>query len=74
MDGSILVPLSLASLVVAMILTLYDMRSSLRPVRCPDCAHCRALVEDEARTQERLTREYARKIGLQDDDDDRRIG
>jgi uncharacterized membrane protein len=74
MDGSILVPLSLVSLVVAMILTLYDMRSSLRPAACPECAHCRALAEDEARTQERLSREYARKIGLRDEDDDRRIG
>jgi hypothetical protein len=74
MDGSILVPLSLVSLVVAMILTLYDMRSSLGPAACPECAHCRTRAEDEARTQERLSREYARKIGLRDEDDDRRIG
>jgi hypothetical protein len=53
--------------------TLYDMGASLRPAACPECRHCRELAEESARRQEALTQEYARRHGL-DDDDDRRIG
>jgi hypothetical protein len=75
MDGSVLAPLGLAALVGAMIITLYDMGVSLRPAACPECSHCRALAEADAAEQERLAREYARRVGLSDeDDDDRRIG
>jgi MinD superfamily P-loop ATPase len=73
MDGSLLEPLALGALVVAMIVTLYDMRASLRPAACPECRHCREVAEQEAALQERLAREYARRNHL-DDDDDRRIG
>jgi hypothetical protein len=58
----------------AMLITLYEMGSALRPVACPECGHCRALAESEAREQQRLAREYARRVGLGDDDDDRTIG
>ena len=75
MDGSILQPLSLIAVAVAMVLTLYDMRSSLRPATCPKCTHCVAIAEEEARIQDQLAREYARRVGLEDDEDDhRRIG
>jgi hypothetical protein len=75
MDGSLLQPLGLAALVGAMILTLYEMGSALRPVTCPECSHCRAIAEADAREQERLAREYSRRAGLPDhDDDDRKIG
>jgi protein-S-isoprenylcysteine O-methyltransferase Ste14 len=75
MDASILQPMGLIAVAVAMALTLYDMRSSLRPATCPKCAHCVAIAEEEARLQEQLTREYARRVGLEDDEDDhRRIG
>jgi hypothetical protein len=73
MDGSLLQPLGLAALVIAMIVTLYDMGASLRPAACPECRHCRELAEADARRQEALAREYAHRHGL-DDDDDRRIG
>jgi hypothetical protein len=73
MDGTLLQPLGLGALVIAMIVTLYDMGASLRPAACPECRHCRELAEDNARRQEALTKEYARRHGL-DDDDDRRIG
>lgn len=74
MDGSILHPAAVGALLVAMIVTLYEMGASLRPARCHECAHCQAAVAEEARTQERLSREYARRAGLDDEDDDRRIG
>ena len=75
MDGSILQPLGLIAVAVAMVLTLYDMRSSLRPATCPECAHCLAVAEEQARIQAQLTRDYARRVGLEDDEDDhRRIG
>ena len=74
MDGSIL-PLAAMALVAAMVVTMYDMASSLKPVRCAECPHCRARAEADAREQERLSREYARRVGLDDrDDDDRTIG
>jgi hypothetical protein len=65
----------LVALIGAMVITLYEMGSSLRPVRCPECQHCRDLAEAAARDQERLAAEYARRVGLpHEDDDDRRIG
>jgi hypothetical protein len=75
MDGSMLQLLGLGAVVAAMIITLYDMGASLRPATCPECAHCRALAETDAREQERLARDYARRAGLpdKDDDDHRRI-
>jgi hypothetical protein len=75
MDGSMLQILGLVALVGAMIITLYEMGTSLRPATCPECSHCRELAEAEARDQERLASEYSKRVGLPDkDDDDRRIG
>lgn len=74
MDGSILQPLGLVALVGAMFLILYEMGASLKPVVCAECPHCRARAEADAREQDRLAREYARRVGLDDEDDDRTIG
>jgi hypothetical protein len=75
MDGSMLQPLGLVALVVAMIVTLYEMGASLRPAVCAECPHCRQRAEEDAVRQERLSREYARRNGIDvDDDDERRIG
>jgi hypothetical protein len=73
MDPTLLQPLGLVAVVVAMIVTLYEMGTALKPATCPECTHCRTIAEEEARTQERLAREYARRVGLEDEDDDRRI-
>ncbi len=74
MEGTMLQPLGLVALVVAMIVTLYEMRVSLRPATCPECSHCRQRAEEAALLQERLSQEYARRNGLEiDDDEDRRI-
>ena len=70
MDGSLLQPIGLTALVLAMIITLYEMGAALRPATCPECSHCRALAEADAREQERLAREYAKRAGLPDRDDD----
>jgi hypothetical protein len=74
MEQSLLPSLGLVALVVAMIITLYDMASALRPSTCPECSHCRAIAAAAAREQERLNSEYARRIGLDEDDDHRRLG
>jgi hypothetical protein len=74
MDGSVLQSAGLIALVVAMILTIYDLRASLAPETCAECPHCQARAEAERRTQEELSREYARRNGFDRDDDDRRIG
>jgi hypothetical protein len=75
MDGLTLQQVGIVALIGAMFITIYEMGASLRPATCPECQHCRGLAEAEARDQERLAREYAKRIGLPDkDDDDRRIG
>jgi hypothetical protein len=68
MDGSIL-QVGLVALVGAIVLTTYEMGSALRPVTCPECAHCRARLEADRLEQERLAREYARKMNLPDEDE-----
>ena len=70
MDGSIL-QVGLIAVMAALVLTLYEMGSSLRPVTCPECSHCRARAEAERIEQERLARDYARRMNLPRDDDDR---
>jgi hypothetical protein len=72
MEGSIL-PIGLVALVGAMIVMVVEMGSSLRPAACPECGHCQARRAAEELEQERLARDYARRIGLEDDDD-RRLG
>lgn len=76
MDASTLQLAGLFALIGAMVITLYEMGVSLKPVACAECPHCRAIAADEAREQDRLRREYARRVGLpeNDDEDDRRIG
>ena len=71
LDGLKLVKPEIA-LVGAISLTLYEMGAALRPEACPECSHCRARAQEAAREQERLAREYARRVGLDDRDDDRR--
>jgi len=71
MDGSIM-PLGITALVAAMLITMYDMASSLKPVTCAECPHCQAIADADRREQERLSREYARRVGLDDRDDDDR--
>jgi hypothetical protein len=73
MDGWMLQVLGMVAIAVAMIVTMYDLRLSLSPETCSECPHCRARAEAERRRQEELSREYSRKIGL-DEDDDRKIG
>ncbi len=66
MDASILQTLALIAVAIAIVVTMYEMGQSLRPAVCPECSHCRAIAEHEAQVQERLTREYARRVGLDD--------
>jgi hypothetical protein len=75
MDGSTIQVVGLIALAVAMVMTLFEMRMSLSPDSCPECPHCQARQEAERRLQEDLARQYARRHGLdRDDEDDRKIG
>jgi hypothetical protein len=74
MEGSMLQILGLVALAVAMILTMYDLRLALSPETCTECPHCRARAEADRRRQEELARDYAKRIGLDEEDDDRKIG
>jgi len=61
----------LIAIAVAMILTIYDLRASLEPETCAECPHCLARKEANRRRQEELAREYARKNGLDQDEEHR---
>jgi hypothetical protein len=75
MDTSI-VPLVLLALVAGMYGTWHELRSSLEPSTCSECPHCRdraAAQQSEAREQARRQAElrswYARRNGLDDEDE-----
>jgi hypothetical protein len=75
MDQTALMSMALVALFVAVIVTAFEMRLSIAPDSCPECAHCRARAADEAARQRELDRAYARSQGIErDEDDDRRIG
>jgi hypothetical protein len=68
-------PILLLALFVAIVLTAYEMRVSLRPTSCPECPHCQATARERAQRERELETWYARRNGLDgDEDDDRRIG
>jgi hypothetical protein len=71
MDQSLVLWLGLLAVVAAMAITLVDMAGALKPASCPECGHCRAVAQAAAIEQERVNREYARRLGLEDDEDDR---
>ena len=77
MDPAI-VPLLLLAFGVGMWSTWKELQSSLQPVTCAECPHCRELLaqrqrdaDDEARRRSELLAQYARRPGV-DDEDDRR--
>jgi hypothetical protein len=68
MEGFVL-QVGLLAVIGAMILMVYEMGTALRPITCPECTHCRARNEADRLEQERLARDYARRMNLPDDDD-----
>jgi hypothetical protein len=74
MDTTLFLPMALCVLFVAMLITMYEMRVSLEPASCGECPHCQALARERAQRERELQIWYARTHGLDDDDDDRRIG
>ena len=77
MDLSLLPWLGLVALLVAMAIIVFDMRDAMKPATCPECLHCQTNAGLAAARQERLNREYARRIGVDradDENDDHRIG
>jgi hypothetical protein len=63
------------ALLVAIIVTAYEMRKSLEPASCPECPHCKALAAERERRDRELQAWYARSNHIEtDEDDDRRIG
>ena len=77
MDPAI-APLLLIAFGIAIWSTWRELRSSLEPATCTECPHCRELLEqrrreaeDEARRQAELRTWYARRHGLEDDEDAR---
>jgi hypothetical protein len=75
MDVSMLGPLALFALLVAVVVTAYEMHAALNPASCPECSHCTALALERERRDRELDTWYAQRHGLDTkDDDDRRIG
>jgi hypothetical protein len=73
MESLVMHPVTLIALAAGIIVTAYEMRLSLEPAHCPECPHCRAAALEREAQQHDLQEQYARRHGL-DDDDDRRIG
>ena len=69
MDTGIL-QLGLFATVVAMILTLYELRAALAPASCDECPHCRQIETERRRRDEELQRSYAREHRLDPGDDE----
>ncbi len=63
------IPILALAFLLATVLLGFEMYVDRVPV-CPECPHCLARREAEARLQQRLQDEYARRIGLRDDDRD----
>ena len=74
MESLITQPVTLIAIAAGIIVTAYEMRTSLEPVNCPECPHCRAAALEREARQHDLQEQYARRHGLDDKDDDRRIG
>ena len=70
MDPSIASFLMLGFL-VALGLTLYEMRTSLAAPVCAECSHCRAMALAKEREQAELQEWYAERWHLKDRDEDR---
>jgi hypothetical protein len=72
---SVLFSLVPFALFVAIIVTAYEMRASLDPPSCSECAHCQALAAERERRDQELQSWYARSNRIDaDEEDDRRIG
>ena len=67
-------PVTLIVLAAGIIAAAYELRTSLEPVHCPECAHCRVAALDRAAQQHDLQDQYARRNRIDGDDDDRSIG
>ena len=74
MDSLITHPITLVALAMGIIAAAYEMRTSLEPAHCPECSHCLAAARERAAAQHDLQDQYARRNGLDHEDDDRRIG
>jgi hypothetical protein len=79
MDAA-LAPLILLALVAGIVSTTIELRASSRPPVCPECPHCRAETaaaardaEERQRRQQDLQTWYARRNGIEPDDDERRV-
>ena len=76
MDTTVFPPVALVALIVAMLITAYELHASLTPISCNECPHCRDVAAERKARELELQTWYARTHGLDgdDDDDDRRIG
>jgi hypothetical protein len=71
MDTGIL-QIALLAAIVAIVVSVYELRASLSPAVCSECPHCRSAAAERQRRDQELQDWYARKHGLDlDDEDDR---
>jgi hypothetical protein len=71
MDPSIASMLGIGFL-IALGLSAYEVRASLRPPVCAECPHCRAMARAKAQEQAELQDWYAHRWNLNDRDDEPR--
>lgn len=72
MDPTI-APILFMGFLVAIGLTGFELRAATEPPACPECGHCRMVLEAKRQREAELRESYARHWGLGErDDDDRR--
>ncbi|HET7678034.1 MAG TPA: hypothetical protein VFK38_09295 [Candidatus Limnocylindrales bacterium] len=59
--------------IVATALALYELQASRKPAFCEECGHCRQRRAEEERQQAALAEDYARRMGLRDEDENRSL-
>ena len=74
MESLITHPITLVTLAMGLVVAAYEMRTALEPAQCSECPHCQEAARQRASEQRSLQDEYARRHGLDREDDDRRIG
>ena len=63
-------PVTLIVLAAGIIAAAYELRTSLEPVHCPECPHCREAAHERALQQRELQDQYAARNRIDSDDDD----
>ena len=69
MDPAI-TPLLLLGFLIALAVSMYELKGSLAAPVCPQCVHCKTIAREKAQQQQELNDWYARRWRFEERDDD----